>query len=123
MNRSLKKILTISAIAIYVGDKILEHYIQEEIWVKRILHKIFPPKTFRSELYKTIDETIKEYELSHSYNKNGNQFPFYHSQVLTDILSKHILFAKSQICTVEFFCVLCYNMRSIKYKEMEEHAP
>jgi len=31
--------------SLYLGDKILEHIIQEEIWTKRILHKIFPPLT------------------------------------------------------------------------------
>ena len=31
--------LTISAIAVYFGDKILEHFIQEEIWYKRIWQK------------------------------------------------------------------------------------
>jgi hypothetical protein len=65
-----------SAMVLYVGDKILEHYIQEEIWVKRILHKICPPKTFQRELYKTIDGTIDEYESSHSYDKKEINFLF-----------------------------------------------
>jgi hypothetical protein len=91
-----------STVVLYVGDKILEHYIQEEIWIKRIWLKIFPPKTFLNELYKTINETIEEFELSHPYNKDGGtQFPFYYSQVLIDILSNHILFNETQKYSVE----------------------
>ena len=83
---------TTIAIATYLGDIVLSHYIQEEILVKRIWHKIFPPKTFKQELHKTILKTIDEYETAYPYEKNGSQFPFYHSQILLDILSKHILF-------------------------------
>ena len=86
-----------SSVVLYVGDKILEHYIQEEIWVKRIWLKLFPPKTFRNELYKTINETIEEYELSHPYDKDGTQFPFYYSQVLIDILSKKAEMMKNKL--------------------------
>lgn len=96
-----------SFVVLYVGDKILEHYIQEEIWIKRIWLKIFPPKKFRNELYKTINETIEEFELSHPYNKDGTQFPFYYSQVLIDILSNHILFNKKQNYSVEDIQVEC----------------
>ena len=93
--------LTISAIALYFGDKILEHFIQEEIWYKRIWLKIFPPRTFKDELCKTIQETINEYESSHLCNESIGKFPFYHSQLLIDILSQHILFDKKQSYSID----------------------
>lgn len=79
---------------VFIGNIILQHIIKEEIWVKRIWYKIFPPKTFRNELYITINDTIDEYELSHPYDKNGIQRPFYHFKILTNILLEHVLFAK-----------------------------
>ncbi|GHU69039.1 hypothetical protein FACS189413_07220 [Bacteroidia bacterium] len=107
--------ITFSAVVLYVGDKILEHYIQNEIWEKRIWHRIFPPKTFRSELYKTINETIDEYELSHTYHKDGTQFPFYHSKILIDILSNHILFNKTQTYSIEDIQAECEKNSNIIY--------
>jgi len=89
----------ITAVAIYLGDIVLSHYIQEEILVKRFWHKVFPPKTFKRELHKTILETIDEYESTNQYDRNGQKFPFYHSQILVTILSKHILFNDKHYAT------------------------
>lgn len=90
-------IITISVIALYVGDKILGNFIEEQVWSKRIWYKIFPPKNFKTELVKEITATIQEYEAQHSYDSSGEKFPFYHSQIFLDHLSSYILFNKSSL--------------------------
>ena len=89
-------ILSASSAVLYIGNIILSHYIKEEIWVKRIWKIIFPPESFKVELIKTIDETVREYESKHPYEKDGIKIPFYYSKILDDILVKHILFNNIQ---------------------------
>lgn len=85
-------IITTTGVAKYIGNIILAHYIKEEIWVKRIWHKINPSNSFKLELHQVISETISEYESAHQYKSDGIHFPFYHSQILIDILSRYVLF-------------------------------
>jgi len=89
-------VLTATTVTLYIGNIILSHYIKEEIWVKRIWKNLFPPKSFKVELMNSIDETIREFETSHPYEKDGIKFPFYYSKILDDILVKHILFNNYQ---------------------------
>ncbi|NOQ26975.1 MAG: tetratricopeptide repeat protein [Bacteroidales bacterium] len=85
--------MIIELIAIYVGDKILGKIISEEIWHKRIWHKINPPIRYKDRLYKCIYETIEEYDKANRHTKHpANKFPFYQSQELLDALSTYILF-------------------------------
>ncbi len=89
-------ILTAATVALYIGNIILSHYIQEEIWVKRIWNKLFPPKSFKTELRNLINETLNEFEKLYPFNIDGGKFPFYYSQVLDDLLIEHILFDNKQ---------------------------
>ena len=85
--------MLLETIVVFVATSILEHIIQEEIWVKRIWLKIFPPQKYKGRLVKCINETIQDYEKTNPTKKYpANKFPFYHSQILFDLLSKYILF-------------------------------
>jgi hypothetical protein len=90
----------ITAIALYVGDKILEHIIQEEIWVKRIWHFLFPPTTFKNQLVKVINEVIEEYGKSHPYDASNGMFPFYLSKEIFDQLSLYVFFKKGSLSDI-----------------------
>ncbi|MFA5781309.1 MAG: hypothetical protein WC868_03470 [Bacteroidales bacterium] len=86
--------------SLYLGDKILEHIIQEEIWTKRILHKIFPPLTYKKHLVAIINKTIDEFEKNNPYDNSNGMFPFYHSQMFFEHLSMFILFNKGSLETI-----------------------
>ena len=85
-------IVETTAVVIYLADLVFSYYLNEEVLTKKLWHKFFPPKTFKKELYKIIGQTIEEYEKGHPYHKDGNKYPFYHSQIAISTLSKYILF-------------------------------
>ncbi|NOQ28107.1 MAG: tetratricopeptide repeat protein [Bacteroidales bacterium] len=85
--------MIIESIALFVGKKILGQIFIDEIWYKKIWHKINPPKEYKDRLYKCINETITQYDKENTSLKyQTNKFPFYHSQILLESLSKYILF-------------------------------
>ena len=87
--------MLLETIVVFVATNILEHVIQKDIWIKRIWHKINPPQKYKDRLVKCINETIQDYEKTNPTKKYPvNTFPFYHSQILFDLLSKYILFEK-----------------------------
>lgn len=94
-------LIILSPIVAEVAKSILVHHIQEEIWVKRICHKIFPPKRYETELIKEINESIKNYALLHPYDGKNEKFPFYYSQIIFEELSKQILFGKRNNVRIE----------------------
>lgn len=82
----------LGTVIVYVADKIAAQIIKDEVWTKRIKHFFLPPKKYKTELQSVINETIQEYEKTHPYTGSSLQFPFYHSQILFENLSKYILF-------------------------------
>ncbi len=87
--------MIIESVILYVADKIAELIIQDEIWTKRIWHKIKPPTDYKRRLRICIGETISQYEKLYPVSRDSrDKFPFYHSQVLFDLLSRHLLFQK-----------------------------
>jgi len=85
--------MIIESVILYVADKIAELIIQDEIWTKRIWHRIKPPADYKHRLRIRIGETILQYEELYPVSRDSrDKFPFYHSQVLFDLLSRHVLF-------------------------------
>ncbi len=80
-------------IVVFIAKSIFEHVVQNEIWYNRIWRRINPTTKYEERLIKCIIATIQDYEKS-SPTKKGplNKFPFYQSQILFDLLSKHMLF-------------------------------
>lgn len=84
-------------IIIYIGDKILAQIIKEEVWSKRLYFYFFPSTTYKTRLTKIIDETINEYEKTHSHFVTDGMFLFYQSQIFFEHLSLYILFKKGTL--------------------------
>jgi len=80
----------------YVSMKFIDQFIKEEGYgrLKKIL---FPKKKYRDRLVQIIDETIKEFELSHEYDSTQGKFPFYHSQIIFEKLNTYLLFERQSI--------------------------
>jgi hypothetical protein len=93
--------MPVDPIIIYIAGKILGRLISQEPWTKRILQKIFPPVNYKTLLNKCIQETINEYEKKFKTNYPTNKFPFYHSQILFDLLSQYILFDNGSVELLE----------------------
>jgi tetratricopeptide (TPR) repeat protein len=84
-------IMIAEAIVAFVADKIAGQIIEDNL--KHISHKVIPRADYNSRLYKCIVETIEDYERTNPTTKcTENKFPFYHSQLLFDLLSRYILF-------------------------------
>jgi hypothetical protein len=75
----------------YVSLKFLDQFLKEEGY-GRIKKWFFPKTKYCRQLSQVISDTIEKYEKEHPFDSKGTQFPFYHSQLLFDILNKHILF-------------------------------
>ncbi|NOQ25783.1 MAG: tetratricopeptide repeat protein [Bacteroidales bacterium] len=80
-------IITTSAIALYVADKILGQLI-----VNKVFGKKKPTKEYRTRLSECISNTIIQYEENNPVIDEKSKFPFYHSQILLDSLSRYMLF-------------------------------
>ena len=88
------------AIVTYVADKIAGQIIEDK--VKQIYHKVNPPVDYKSRLCKCIAGTIKDYERTNPTTKYPEKkFPFYHSQLLFDLLSRYILFENGSVELLE----------------------
>lgn len=91
--------LSIATIGKFLAKPIFDFVIQR-VFEKNVFDKVFPKDTFKIELIKTIYSTIDKFEKAFPYDKKGNQFPFYHSQLLFEYLSMYVLF-NEQIFTSE----------------------
>ncbi|WP_276501350.1 hypothetical protein [Terrimonas pollutisoli] len=80
-----------TTITIYIADKLVSQFIKEEGY-GRIKKFFFPFQKYAHRLSDIIEETIAEFEKAHPIENNGTKFPFYHSQILYDLLNQHILF-------------------------------
>ena len=93
--------ISVGVVALYVGDKILAQIIKEEIWSKRLYYFIFPPTTYKSRLVNIIEETIKEFEMSHPYDNSNGMYPFYQSEIFSEHLSLFILFKQGTLDSIK----------------------
>lgn len=74
----------------YLVGQIFDYSTQKGI--EKIVQKVLPKDTFQTELTKTIYKTIEEFENKYPAIKDGNKFPFYHSQILLEHYSMYVLF-------------------------------
>ncbi|MFA7445607.1 MAG: hypothetical protein WCY89_06630 [Flavobacteriaceae bacterium] len=81
--------LTISAVSFLVGQ-IIDFTAQKGI--EKIVAKVFPKDSYANELTRIIYKTIEEFENKYPAIKDGNKFPFYHSQILLEHYSMYVLF-------------------------------
>ena len=93
--------MPINATIIYVADKILGQIIAQEPFSKRILKKLFPPNDYKRRLGTCIYKTIDEYEKKFKTNSDKIKFPFYHSQILFDLLNRYMLFNNGSVKLIE----------------------
>ncbi len=85
-------------IASFVGKIILKQVIKDEIWIKRVVRKLFPPVKYQNRLRICIQETINHFEQLNTHPASPpNKFPFYHSQLLFESLSRFMLFNQGDI--------------------------
>lgn len=81
----------------YVALKVVDQFIIEEGY-GRFKRWIFPKPTYLKALEKVILETIEEYEQKYPQKSAGDgTFPFYQSQVVLDVLSRHIFFRDANL--------------------------
>src|SRR5690554_2312998 len=81
--------LTISAVSFLIGQ-IIDFTTQKGI--EKIVQKVFPKDSYATELTRIIYKTIEEFENKNPAIKDGNKFPFYHSQILLEHYSMYVLF-------------------------------
>lgn len=94
-------VLTLTAIAAYIGDKFLAQYIKDQIWVKRVWYNLSPPKKFKNELVRAIYKTINEFSKSKPVVDNHGDYPFYKSQVFLDHLSNYVFFGSNNLSEIK----------------------
>ncbi len=85
----LVELATSTAVSYLVGQ-IIDFTTQKGI--EKISQKVFPKDSYGKELTGIIYKTIEEFEKKYSVNKEGNKFPFYHSQILLEHYSMYVLF-------------------------------
>lgn len=78
----------------YVSLKFVDQFIKEEGY-SRLKKFFFPLKSYQNRLIQIIYETIEEFERKQTIEISHQKFPFYHSQILFEVLNKYILFNNS----------------------------
>lgn len=82
--------LVISKAVAFLVGQIIDFTAQKGI--EKIVAKVFPKDGYANELTRIIYKTIEEFEKKNSAIKDGNKFPFYHSQILLEHYSMFVLF-------------------------------
>ncbi len=85
----LVELATSTAVSYLVGQ-IIDFTTQKGI--EKISQKVFPKDSYGKELTGIIYKTIEEFEKKNPAIKDGNKFPFYHSQILLEHYSMYVLF-------------------------------
>ena len=101
----------LTTVSVYVADKMVSQFIKDEGYggLKKFL---FPSTKYRNRLYTIILDTVDDYERQYPKIYQEGKFPFYHSQVLFDLLNQYILFkTKTSALVLE------------KFKENENISP
>lgn len=82
--------LVISKAVAFLVGQIIDFTAQKGI--EKIVQKVFPKDSYATELTRIIYKTIEEFEKKNSAIKDGNKFPFYHSEILLEHYSMYVLF-------------------------------
>jgi hypothetical protein len=82
--------LAISSAVSFLVGQIIDFTAQKGI--EKIVTKVFPKDGYANELTRIIYKTIEEFETKYPTIKDGNKFPFYHSQILLEHYSMYVLF-------------------------------
>lgn len=80
----------IATVVSYLVEQLIDFSTQKGI--EKIVQTVLPKDSFEMELTKTIYKTIDEFKKKYPATKDGNKFPFYHSQILLEHYSMYILF-------------------------------
>ena len=83
--------IAISGVAYYAAQKIVDQFISQEGygWFSKML---FPKQRYVDRLYQLIEETATEFEVECPIE--SDRIPFYHSQLLFDVLNEYIIFTE-----------------------------
>lgn len=82
--------LAISSAVSFLVGQIIDFTAQKGI--EKIVAKVLPKDSYANELTRIIYKTIEEFENKYPAIKDGNKFPFYHSQILLEHYSMFVLF-------------------------------
>ncbi len=82
--------LAISSAVSFLVGQIIDFTAQKGI--EKIVAKVLPKDSYANELTRIIYKTIEEFENKYPAIKDGNRFPFYHSQILLEHFSMFVLF-------------------------------
>lgn len=82
--------LAISTAVSYLVGQIIDFTTQKGI--EKVVQKVLPKDNYATELTRIIYKTIDEFEKKYTTIKDGNKFPFYHSQILLEHYSMYVLF-------------------------------
>lgn len=83
-------IVTLSKIINKLADTLFDFSVQKLL--DKGISKVFPKDSYKKELISIIYKTIEEFEKKNPAIKDGNKFPFYHSQILLEHYSMYVLF-------------------------------
>ncbi|MDY0143106.1 MAG: ATP-binding protein [Bacteroidales bacterium] len=83
-------IVTLSKIIDKLADTFFDFSVQKLLDIG--ISKVFPKDSYKNELISIIYKTIEEFEKKNPAIKDGNKFPFYHSQILLEHYSMYVLF-------------------------------
>lgn len=82
--------IAISTAVSYLVGQIIDFTTQKGI--EKVVQKVLPKDSYATELARIIYKTIDEFEKKFTTIKDGNKFPFYHSQILLEHYSMYVLF-------------------------------
>ena len=83
-------IATLGKIVDKLTDTLFDFSVQKLL--DKGISKVFPKDSYKKELISIIYKTIEEFEKKNPDIKDGNKFPFYHSQILLEHYSMYVLF-------------------------------
>lgn len=87
--------ITVSAIALHVGEIIIAEEVTEN-FIGKVYRYLFPKK-YKDRLASVITQTLKQYERRHPYDHQQEKTPFFATDVLLGHLSRYILFKKGSL--------------------------
>lgn len=84
-------LMAISGVTYYVATKFVDQFISQEGygWFRK---KLFPKQRYVDRLVQLIQETAAEFEVE--YPIQSDKVPFYHSQLLFDVLNEYVFFER-----------------------------
>jgi len=83
--------VTTIAVLTYIATKMVDQFLAEQGY-GTIKTFFFPKEKYSLHLASLLQEVITEHEKKYPYSQGNVLFPFYHSQILFDLLNQHVLF-------------------------------